>query len=587
MKRVRPGRRPSPMDTVRMFSPATQIFGRLMAIPELLDRVKDFSWEESLIKLSILAAVATNGQGGLQGAAVRERTVAQLRQLRGTDRALLAEMAAYLDAAGDTVVLAHEEAVRLLQHVTLAYGGDAVLPSPAWSEVALWLAAVSDHLGQWAQPDSRALSQAEELIAIAAHALRFNNVPDWLREIVRACEILSSQPSRNKLADAAIWSQVQNEAFGTSFVDYAESFLVPFAMTARGWGILPTAEEPASPVVSASNLVAQLDAPESRVRGWLDDLTSERTAVRDRLVRSPPALPHAPIDLLHRPLVRGTDGALVASSPSAVLTQLKTGVWARMLNASKKILGAGGAEVWTSTFGDLFEAWCVRVATQAAASPWFRGDVIVPSAPGAADEIEDVVVREGRAFVLFSVKARLVTENVARRAPSRSALLDWYDDFFFGPATSTHRPGVLRQLSARIDLVRAGAFEPRVPRAARVLPVLVTYDSMCDDVLLHQRIEERCRANGLLLQAGVGPLTLARVDDFETLLAMAAHGESIVGILRKREHAWRHRRLDALLHAVGNSKPERLPMMTTTFDDWIQRALERLHRKRQRLSGGQ
>lgn len=578
-------RPPNPMDNVGMYSPATQVFGRPMQVAELLDRIKDFNWEDSLGQLSVIAALAANGEGGLQGSALRNRTVEQLRRLTGTDGALLARMNAYLDGPGRSMIIAHEEAVRLLQHVVLTYGADSNAPAPAPSEVALWLTAVSDHLDKWAMPDSRPLSTSEELIALAAHALRFNNQPDWMREIARACEIVVRKPSRNKLADDAAWTRLQREAFGTSFEEYAESFLVPFAVLARGWGILPSPTEPDFPLVFVSRFATELGADDALIRRWLDDMSVDRDEVRQRLLQTPPALPHAPLDLLHRPLVRRPDDTLLATSPNAVLVQLKTGIWARLLNASKKIFGGSGAELWMSTFGDQVEAWCVRVATDAATSVAFAGDVIVPSAPGAADEIEDVVVREGHTFVLFSVKARLVTENVARRARSRTELLDWYDDFFFGPAKAGHRQGVLRQLSERVNMIRAGKFEPRVPREAPLLPVLVTYDSMCEDALLYQRIEERCAADGVLTQPDVGPVTIARIDDFETLFARAARGESIVSILRRREQGWRHRRLDAVIHDHGGRKPDRLPMIAKLFDQWLQRGLERLRRKREHREG--
>ena len=77
--------------------------------------------------------------------------------------------------------------------------------------------------------------------------------------------------------------------------------------------------------------------------------------------------------------------------------------------------------------------------------------------------------------------------------------------------------------------------------------MVVTYDSLGETDVLYRWIEEECRQRGLLQGDEIGPVTLARIDEFEQLMAHAADGRSVVGLLRRREHGDRHRRLDQIL----------------------------------------
>ena len=51
-------------------------------------------------------------------------------------------------------------------------------------------------------------------------------------------------------------------------------------------------------------------------------------------------------------------------------------------------------------------------------------------------------------------------------------------------------------------------------------------------------------------------MALARLEEFEDLMALLGQGKSIVDLLRKRESTDKHRRLDQILYEEG--RPKRL-----------------------------
>ena len=182
---------------------------------------------------------------------------------------------------------------------------------------------------------------------------------------------------------------------------------------------------------------------------------------------------------------------------------------------------------------------------------------------------------EDAGVTMFSVKARLVREDIARHAISRSKLLDWYEQFFFKEKTAKYRVGVIAQLSARIDMVRAAKFEPRVRRDARIFPVLVTYDNLCDNMMLSAWLKDRCKTHGLLQQTDVAPLTIAVIDDYERLLAAPFQKKSVAEILASRSSPrLKNERLEVVLY--GHEVEPRLPGTDAEYHELTDRVLAKL-----------
>jgi hypothetical protein len=207
----------------------------------------------------------------------------------------------------------------------------------------------------------------------------------------------------------------------------------------------------------------------------------------------------------------------------------------------------------------MFEEWVRGYATKVKESPSTKIEIVLPTHPGATDEIEDVVVIENNAVVMFSVKGRMVREDIARYSLSRRQLLDWYEKYFFENKNDAFRGGALRQISARIDMLRRGEFEDRgITKNVRVHPVIVTYDSLCENQLLYSWLNEKCKEHRVLQQSNVGKPVLAEVQEFERLIGVAADGGSIVKLLEKRHtQHWADERLEVILSEFD--APLRLP----------------------------
>lgn len=97
--------------------------------------------------------------------------------------------------------------------------------------------------------------------------------------------------------------------------------------------------------------------------------------------------------------------------------QLKGGLYTSF---SRVVNEKHDKEVWPSAFGHLFEVYCRHVVQLAGRSAEFRAELVLSEAPGSPDEIEDVII-ERTGCVLGSAKSRLVNQQVARQARSRTA----------------------------------------------------------------------------------------------------------------------------------------------------------------------
>ncbi|MBW2380067.1 MAG: hypothetical protein JRD92_14435 [Deltaproteobacteria bacterium] len=150
--------------------------------------------------------------------------------------------------------------------------------------------------------------------------------------------------------------------------------------------------------------------------------------------------------------------------------------------------------------------------------------------------------------------------------------IDWYEDYFLADAAKDFRGGALRQLHDRIEMIRNGDFEPRLPRGTELYPVLVTFDTLCENPLLYRWIVDLCSTKGLLNGDGVRPVTLANVADYEALLACAVSGNPITRLLKERSGRWRNRRLD--LQLFDADCPRRLPEMERIYSDCTGNMLE-------------
>lgn len=569
-----------PVPFIDAYANALTIFGEKMSPDFLVDRIKACDWRSSFVRLSYLAAILANdprGPKSPRALQLGKDGLASLTAHTVAAQAMLARGRRFIADARRPIIVAHEESLALLQHLVLLYGANDG-PTPDDGELTLWLLGASDHVEEWSEPDSRSLSPIEQLTAEMVKVYRFNRSSvDEMRLQLRARHLFERPPRQGPFASPASWAELQRHAFGTTFEHYFETFACMLCTLSNTWA----KDDSSLPVIDPAVIATLLGADEKFFAAKLADVT----ATRDELVveikqRMEPGtlLPHAPTALLHRPFVSLENGQIVASSPWYVRALLRTGIWARYLAAAKTLLGPKGGDEWTIAFGQMLEDWCRDYAQRSTAAARIPVRLELPSSPGAADEIEDVVLVDESSVLMCSVKARLVREDVARHAISRSKLLDWYENYFFKQKGKEFRAGVIAQLNARVDMLRAGAFEPRVARSMRVMPVLVTFDHLCANPALYEWLVERCKTYGLLQQPDVGPLAIAVIDDFERLIGAPAHGLSPAKILASRSAAPnRNERLDIVLY--NHRVESRLPGTEKEYRALTERMLAKLRPK--------
>jgi hypothetical protein len=537
-----------------------------MQADELIDRVKGYSWKGSFLRLASLAATVANEPGGPDSERVRQLTVDPIAELTGGSFSgnLLANGRAALRSRRNEIIVAHEEAISLLQHLVILEGGDDDEgDAPGDPEIGLWLAGANGHLARWAE-DRLVLPENERLAAEMVRISRYNGMPDPLRALVRAYRIFGRKPSTGSLSDETRWNQLAARAYPGGFEETFETGLGLVALMAGTWG---SREGPdGHPVMNLRQLLAtSRHTPESFIAsltGFIGTREEIRAATRKRM--APNGLPHSPTALYHTPLVQFEPTVFAAASPWAVTGLLKTGIWAQFLRASKARDPGGGATEWLSAFGYMFEDWCRDIAREAAGSLERRATILLPSSPGAADEVEDVVILDEDVAVFCSAKGRLVEAKIAREAVSPASVITWMEKFLFENRGDDYRGGVLRQLSARIDKLRRGEFEDRgLSRSMKVIPLVVSYDSLGESDVLYRSIEAGCLRNDLLQQPNVGPLALARIQEFEQLLSRVARGKGISALLSSREGPNRYRRLDQILYEAEPPCPPRLRLFET------------------------
>jgi hypothetical protein len=481
-----------PLRFMAPYQSGRSVFGVPIPAEVLIARIQRCDWRESLVRIANLAALVANDENGAVQTRSLQLTQASLlnvtKDLPGA-QAMLKHAQQRVRAQGLPFVVTHEEGLMFLEHLILLHGGTGG-GIPDDGELSLWLLAAADHLDAWLEPEPRELSQTEVRAAEVVKVARFNRSSvDDVRLALRAEELFNRPPRQGPFSSQEAFSELQKASFGEPFLQYYDSFVLPLHWLSHAWG----SQQKGLPVYARSTLEKTFG---SRFLAHLEQLTGTREELRadiQKRMRSDSILPHAPTALLRKPFIDLENGEVLASSPWFVRSIIRTGIWAKYLSGAKKQLGERGGEEWTIAFGHMLEEWCRQYALRAQASAQIPIRIDLPSEPGAPDEIEDVVLIEDVGTILFSIKGRLVREDIARHALSKAKLIGWYDEYFFKAKTGKFRAGVVAQLNSHIDRIRAGEFEPRVIRDAAIYPVVVTYDQLGANMMLYEWLVQRCK----------------------------------------------------------------------------------------------
>jgi hypothetical protein len=549
----------------------SQLVGAKLPLDEILQTVRKFNRQEGLFTLARLAADLANGPGGITGREARAWTVDLLAQLPENPNPMEMAVSAAVRRLGNDTAIAHAHVVFVLQQLILTHGSNEGR-RPSDGQLAFLMLALNDYLPQWDE-ESPELSSTEASLGSMFLSTVFNTSDDPLRFLVRILGIFGGDAAGAPIASGD-WQAIQIEAFGCSLEQYVEEFLAPVFLLSRTWG---NNEAPVlAPAAWTKGTSAQL------YERWFREASLDLATLESPAVSVTPSLALPPT-FFRTPFVTMDANALCVS-PWHVRDHASLGTWAKLNAAAKKRFGTESSQKFSSTFGYLFEHWCASVAREGAKRGPFKGKLIIPTATGAGDEIEDVIVLDRGRVALFSAKASLVAEGSLKCAKSLAQVVAWLRRFYLeerGDAKARgYRGGALWLLDRKIQDIRSGKYEDRgIKKNSLVIPVVVSFDNIGEAGILYKWIEEEAARLGILsARPNVRPLTVLAPDDYEALFALASRGKGVCDtLIAKTRTLERWGKMDWFLHRQGHQGPElRFPSTELAFNELVKRAIERM-----------
>jgi hypothetical protein len=577
----RPKERPAPvmpaLVNVSAWATLSELVGVPMSAATLIAYVRALDRDDALFRLARLAAILANSPGSVMGAEARAWTRDLLLQVRESPNAVEAAVTRALDKLPPGRAIAHAHVVYFLQLLFATHASRGGRPVTD-AELAFLMLAANDHIPEWAPNEPAPLTNLEAMLGVSFFCTAFNRSDDTMRTLLRIIDIAGHRSERD-FPDPKIWEQIQEEAFGTTFEEYVEMFLTPMLLISKSWGA-------AKPPVMLLDAWKGRNEREARLyEGWFHEASiSLENAARVFASRTMTSgLPGLPGEFFRTPFIR-QERVLLCVSPWHLRDHAILGTWAKLNAASKKVLGKESNQVFSSAFGYSFEEWCRSIAGEAASSPRFKDTLILPSAPGAEDEIEDVVLREGQYVALFSVKASLVREGCLKTAAHVGDVVTWLQRFFFDDVATArrrgYRGGAALLLDRKVQRLRAGEYEQRgIRRDAVVLPCIVSFDNIGESGILYRWLRESCAARGVLSGTpNVRPVTVLTPEDYEGLFSLVAEGRSICRLLaEKTKGELAEGNLDQFIYErASKDKLMRLTSMKSRFVSLAERSVERM-----------
>jgi hypothetical protein len=547
---------------------------------KILSNAASFDRDETLFKLARIAADLANSDGGVLGETARSWTRDLLTQRQGSSNPREAAVSRAVAQLAPERAIAHAHVVFFLQVHAVAKGSvPGTVPSDGY--LAFMMLAVNDHIPEWSNVDPIELTDAERVLAPMFLSTIFNRSDDAMRSLLRLTDVMGRYPQRD-FPDKSVWEAVQREAFGTTFDEYAELFLTPMYLIAQTWG------DDRLPIVFPQEFPGRDEREAALYRRWFNEASVPiEKAVQAFATRPlPSGLLGLPVAFFRTPFIDFGD-KLLGLSPWHVKDHVFFGTWAKLNAASKRVLGTDSNQTFASAFGYCFEEACADLAREATRSPQFRDRLILPSQPGADDEIEDVVLLDEDVVALLSAKASLVPEASLKTADGYSDVVRWLRKFFFEEPVEAkktgYRGGAVYLLDRKVQRLRAGEYEKYgLKRDALVVPGVISFDNVGESGALYNWLERECERRHLFADNRVRPLTVITPENYEGLLALGARGDGICRLLvEKTEQQRKWGPLDRFLsEKVGDSIELRLGAMPSRFRDLANRSIARLREAR-------
>jgi hypothetical protein len=560
------------MEPVRSWANLQSLIGQTLPAHTLVGNIAALDRNETLFTLARIAGDLANSAGGPFGREARSWTHDLLVRRQHSPHPFEQAVSRAVVQLSANTPIAHAHVIFALQLHAIVHGAnnDGVRPDDGYlAFLMLWM---NDYLPEWPRPYR--MSKTEDVVATMFFSSIFNRSDDPLRFTVRLVDIMAQAPTR--LAGVS-WADIEHEAFGTSFKEYATAFLVPMFMSSKIWGgkNVPVIERTTYEKLSTDNALF------SR---WLSQasLPIDRAATTFAARRLPSGLLAVPPSFFRTPLIEVGPG-FIGLSPWHMRDHTLYGTWSKLNEACKKLLGSKGNQAFSAEWGKMFERWCRSLA--AGTQPHATEQLILSTNVGDDDEIEDVVFVRGNTVALLSAKASLVPETAVKFAESPGDAIVWLRRFLFEEPSSAkrrgHRGGALHLLEKKRAAIRAGAFERRgIARDATIVPCIVSFDHIGESGALYDWIGEECRRCKVLVDDNVNPLTIITPEDYEGLLALRSKGLSVCELLLEKTSGANYLKpLDRLLFSkIDKDTDLRPPSAATRFSAIVDETMTRMQR---------
>lgn len=230
------------------------------------------------------------------------------------------------------------------------------------------------------------------------------------------------------------------------------------------------------------------------------------------------------LPFLQRPVLRLDADNLLVLSPRAILSWFSTdGVYHRLLAAASASNGDAGVNAFTDDFGVLVEEYALWLTESA----YNEAPIVHGDEECGGVKTPDVAVSLGEDLVLVEVVSSRLRRDSRLGSPEAVS-----KDLL---RTAVKKA---RQLSARIDDLQSGRIHISgvdLAEVKRIWPVVVVYDPLPQEEPLWAFLEPEIA--GCLRQAGVEPLAIFDLDEYETLMGLVGTGHPLTEMLAQRSEA--------------------------------------------------
>ncbi|MFZ0383381.1 MAG: hypothetical protein WCD11_21935 [Solirubrobacteraceae bacterium] len=386
----------------------------------------------------------------------------------------------------------------------------------------------------------------EDFMAVFLQNGAYNSKPMLMGEMARSVELFGRLaqrpellPTRDKVCPLDEW---MDEDYGFSI---EEQLAIGFVLGAITQGFAPGQEAGEKPYVTPESVADVLDKMGlvDRREKFFDLVCGDRGRLQAEFADGGSGSEHVAWErrpLIRRPFLRLEDGGMLLFSPRSIQAWMGEGFYYRLLDAAQRRSANDPKHKLSNQFtaytGQLLEVYVLdlmRSAYPEAENPLSGVRVYgeQPYGTGGQMRTSDVAVLIGGTdLVLIEVSAARLRADTLVSASTEDAAKD-VERMMLKKIRQLDKCVTGLRSNRRRDRARIPADNPEVDmnQVTRIWPVLVTAGNITQNNALWQHVATNSR--GLLKQAGVQPMKLLDIEDYEVLCYLVEKGYGLNDVL--------------------------------------------------------